>query len=438
MEVAALFQPDLRIDGGDHGPWRRDLFGSGRLRRVPAPSAFLLGFRRGAAVLLRVNGDFLQAVIRLGPVVVVNVVVVVAGAGDGGFEELVVGLLEHGRAGHEAAAGVAVDADAVDVDPGVPAGEGLDGRLLIDEAVVAEVEVAEAVIGFAALGAAAAVADLDDDEAELRQLLISRPRGEGVAHPFLLRAGVDVDDDRILLGRVEIERPPHVAVEIGHAVAGFDVETLRQFPAGLLEPRRVGLLQRHDDLAFVVPQGGHRGEVGAAEAIDDELLRRRQRRPMVSIAGGQVRQIAAVEADAVEVVVVDVLAGFAGVAEEVHEPILGVDFHDPARPPFPGRDRVLEFAVAVVQVEVAPARSLRPPDHLIGFLDQFRRRQFQVCGFEPLRDQALFLAGRGVHPAVLVMPAQAIPADELDLGRGLAELDIAVRFVLPLGLQLHQ
>ena len=46
-------------------------------------------------------------------------------------------------------------------------------------------------------------------------------RGEPVRHAFRLRAGVDVGDDRVLLLRVEVERLPHVAVEVGHAVRGL-------------------------------------------------------------------------------------------------------------------------------------------------------------------------------------------------------------------------
>ncbi len=49
----------------------------------------------------------------------------------------------------------------------------LDGPLLVGQAVVAEVAVAEVVVPLRARRVAAAVADLDDDEAELGQATLA-------------------------------------------------------------------------------------------------------------------------------------------------------------------------------------------------------------------------------------------------------------------------
>ena len=213
--------------------------------------------------------------VALGPVVVVDVVVVVAGRGDRGLEELVVGLLQDGRGRHEPAAGVAVDADAVDVDEAVPRGERLDRGLLVDEAVVAEVEVAEGVVRLRPLRAAAAMADLDDDEPELRELHVACCTREPVRHALLLRAGVDVGDDRVLLLRVEVERLPHVAVEVGDAVGGLDGERLGQLPAGLFERGQVGLLPAASRTwPRVVAKRGERSVIDPRAVDDDELLAR--------------------------------------------------------------------------------------------------------------------------------------------------------------------
>ena len=77
------------------------------------------------------------------------------------------GIDEHRRRRHEAAAGVSPDADAIDVDERVALRQLLDRRLLVGEAVVAQVAVAVVVVPLRPLRVAAAVADLDDDEAEL-------------------------------------------------------------------------------------------------------------------------------------------------------------------------------------------------------------------------------------------------------------------------------
>ena len=107
------------------------------------------------AVLL----DFLDAVVLLAPAVVVDVVLVVARLGPCHLEE--VRIDEHRRRGHEAAAGVAPDADAIDVDERMPLGELLDRRLLVGQPVVAQVAVAVVVVPLRPLRMAAAVADLD-------------------------------------------------------------------------------------------------------------------------------------------------------------------------------------------------------------------------------------------------------------------------------------
>src|SRR4029078_11967259 len=87
------------------------------------------------------------------------------------LEELVVRGQEHRRRGEESAAGVAVDADAIEIDPAVQRGKLFDAGLLIRQRVVTQVEVAEALIFLRPLRATAAIAELNDDEPELRELL---------------------------------------------------------------------------------------------------------------------------------------------------------------------------------------------------------------------------------------------------------------------------
>ena len=53
----------------------------------------------------------------------------VAGFTDGYFEEI--WILEHGGGGHEASAGMASDADSIDIDERVAAGQLLDSGFLV-------------------------------------------------------------------------------------------------------------------------------------------------------------------------------------------------------------------------------------------------------------------------------------------------------------------
>ena len=112
-----------------------------------------------------------------------------------------VGIHEHRRRRHEAAARVAPDPDFVDVDERVAGGELLDGGLLVREAVVAQVAVAVVVVPLRPLRMAAAVADLDDDEPELRERDVVAARIEVLRHAFGLRTRIDVGDDRYFFAR---------------------------------------------------------------------------------------------------------------------------------------------------------------------------------------------------------------------------------------------
>jgi hypothetical protein len=85
-------------------------------------------------------------VVALGPAVVVNVVIVVAGGGDGSLEELVVGLLQHRRRGHEAAAGMAVDAHSLKIDEPVARRKLLDRAFRIRQRVISQVGITKTAI----------------------------------------------------------------------------------------------------------------------------------------------------------------------------------------------------------------------------------------------------------------------------------------------------
>ena len=153
----------------------------------------------GCAVLVGLQ----QALPLLGPIIFIDAVVVIAGFGDSHLED--VGVTEHGVGCGVAAAGMAVDAGAVDIDPGVALRELLHARDLVRKGVVAHV----AEVGFVELLGAprsAHAIDLYHDEAQLGERLAIAARGREVAAADAagLRTGVDMIDDRILLCRVEI------------------------------------------------------------------------------------------------------------------------------------------------------------------------------------------------------------------------------------------
>ena len=209
------------------------------------------------------GGNLLEnAVVLFAPPAVVHAVVVVAGAGDGCLEE--VGVLENGCRGHEAATAVTVDTHAGDVDERMACSQLLDGIFLVLQAVVAQVAVAEVVVPFGTVRVAAAVTHGDDDKADLGQAVLA---GETAA-PSLgvtldLRTRIDVVDDRVGLGGVEVIGLVHITVEVRDAVGRLDLERGRELVAGCEQLGEIGGVQGADLAAVRVEDRRHRGAVHA-------------------------------------------------------------------------------------------------------------------------------------------------------------------------------
>ena len=177
-------------------------------------------------------GLFLQQPLPLfAPIVFVLPVVVIAGLRNPDLEEI--RIAEHRVGGRIAAARVAIDAGAIDVDPRVPLRELFHPGNLIGERVVAHIGEIRFVKFFRTPRRPHPV-DLDDDEAEFgKRLRIAAGRVERApADAAGLRPGIDVVDERILLRWIEHRRLEHQPIEVRLAVARFDGNRRRRLPSG--------------------------------------------------------------------------------------------------------------------------------------------------------------------------------------------------------------
>jgi hypothetical protein len=208
-------------------------------------------------------------VIFFAPIAVVDVVVVIARFGPAGFEEI--GILQEGGGGHETATGVAPHADAREIDVGMDGREALGDDHFVGEAIIAEIAVAEGVVPLVTLGAAAAGADFDDDEAELRERDVGTLRSESLVNTFGLRAGIDEFDERIFARGIEVEGLVEDAVEIGDAVFGFDSENFGKFEAGFEKLRDVGGFEVEELGTLRVEEDGFRDGVDAGVGVGEKF-----------------------------------------------------------------------------------------------------------------------------------------------------------------------
>ena len=152
-----------------------------------------------------------EAVILLGPVVVVDVVVVVARLTDTNFEKLVERWKHQRSRRQESTTGVAVDTNAIDIDPLEARRELFDTSLFVRQRIIPHIEVPVILIRCRTRGRTTAIAQLHDNKSKLRELLRPTTWTERTNNRFCLRSRVHVRDDRIFFRRIKVERLPHVA-----------------------------------------------------------------------------------------------------------------------------------------------------------------------------------------------------------------------------------
>jgi hypothetical protein len=137
------------------------------------------------------------------------------------------------------------------------------------------------------------------------------------------------------------------------------------------------------------------------------------------VTGVEQLQAGAVEVHPVQVREVRVLALLVAVRDEVHDARLLVHVLDVAVHELARRDLVLQLAVRVEQVVVAPAVALGPVNQLLAVVDQEEGPRLHVR-VQPLLDERLHLAGGRVgHAHVDAVQVAARPPEvQLAGGRG--------------------
>ena len=336
---------------------------------------------------------FEDAVVLFAPPAVVDAVVMVAGAGNGRFEE--VRILQDGRRGHEAAAGVAMNADAVQVDPLVACAQLLDGIFLVFQTIVAQVSVAVVVIPLGAVGMAAAVAHRNHNHAQLGQAVGAQVEAPGNVVGLDLGPGIHVVGDGIYLRRVKVEGLVQFAPKVGNAVGRLYLEAFRELVAGGQQSAEVGFFQGGAFSRSGVHQhdGGlviYAGVIGYQ--VFPVVRRRGQHIHVVHI---QLYHGAAAEQDAVVVHLVGILGRIH--ATGAHHQVGGRGAQHIFHVVGAFRELALEGAVGPVQIQVGPAVPLAPPDEVAG-REQERLTVFHI-GVHALRHQGAGAVGLEVDAA---------------------------------------
>ena len=264
---------------------------------------------------------------------------------------------------------------------------------------------------------AAAIADLDHDEAHVGEMDVLGASDELLGHGLGLWAGVDVGDDRVLLRFVEVEGLVDHAVHVGDVVCRLHPVRLRELVAGVLQKRHVGRFEIHHLLAVGVHQRRRRHRVDARVAVDEVARRLAHPADVVVVALIEQGHAATVQAHLVEMPVVGILGVFHSVGGKEQHARRFVDASNAAAGELAPRQLADDRAVGAVQVVVAPTIALRPPDHLTG-LEQLETLGLDI-GVEMFLDDHCALAARQVgHDNVVALEIATHPAPVEAIGVG--------------------
>jgi hypothetical protein len=159
---------------------------------------------------------------------------------------------------------------------------------------------------------------------------------------------------------------------------------------------------------------GLRGLVDAGEVIHEKAGRVVHFGVVGGVALVQLFEARAVQVDTVEMRVVGVLGRLPAAGREVDDAGPLVDLLDPLADELARGELGLELALAVVEVVVAPAVALGPPDHLLSAAEEAQGLEIDV-GVETLLDKDLDLARGRVGQADLVAVEVAGLAAEIEL-----------------------
>src|SRR6185312_1976450 len=273
-----------------------------------------------------------------------------------------VGCPHHGHTGHVAAVTPAEDTGSSSI------GVGQSGEILDAGDLVIHLHRAHAVRESGFEGEAAveptAIVELEDDEALLREVLRSQIHGQApiVGDALDVRATVDRNDHRVASSRLEGRWPVDCAVQRRAVGCGERHEVGRTQAESLGGGFRL-LEERCPLAASDSAQRYARALFDGAVAIEKLVAALRDNDSVDAVAVGELRDIAAIQRDNVQVALEDRRPG----RGEVHEAagfVHRVDAHDH---PIAGRELTQFVAVGIVHVEMAKAGLFATPQQFAGF-----------------------------------------------------------------------
>ena len=328
---------------------------------------------------------------------------------DGGFEDIV--ALEDGEGGQVAAKAPAEDTDAFFVDPALAAeiASGLDSVLAL--------HLTEVAIGLffevCATAASATAIEADNDIALLGEHVEPVVVGIAIGVGDLLVAGaaIDIEEEGVLLGGVEIGGSDDIIVELGAEGGGEGAEGFAAYAVLGHTLTQIGIvLKGFEELALGGVEGIDGRSVGIGEGEDVVLAIVGESGGVGAGLLGELGLFLAFEIDAIELLVDG--TGFVG--EVVDEAVFLIDGADVDNIVGARGDLVDEAAGEVVHVDVVVAVALGGEEHVLAVGEEGPGAGHLDIGLVLLGVKGTNLAIAGIGKKEFHLVLQAVHAHECE------------------------
>ena len=244
---------------------------------------------------------------------------------------------------------MSVDTYPCDIDKRITRCQLLHSRLMVGQRIITHIAVTIVVIPLGTTRMTATLSDGNHDKSGLCQAVGTHTHpSERIIHGFYLRTRIDIVNNRVNLGRIEIKRLVHYTVQIGHSIGCFYFKRLRELVTSCFQRRKIAFLYRHHLVAVTVQQVRTRDGVGTRIIIHEETGFIVHLHIVEELPVCQLFQSTAVHIHLVEMLVIRILAFLTSVGYKIYGTSSLVHLHHTFYVPRAFRDAVLQVSFVIV------------------------------------------------------------------------------------------
>ena len=200
---------------------------------------------------------FLYSKVNLHPPFIVNPVIMIAGRRN--CRRIKLRIRTNSRSRHETASWMSVNPHLRTIYERITGCQLLNRIFIIRQRIVALLAISIGMISLSPYRSTASMPNGYHNKSQLCQTsIIIVINCETRRHILIKRSGIDIWNNRIHLGRIEIRRFPHNPIKVCNPIGGFHFKPFRCFPSQIIHRSQIRFLQCHNHLPLSVTNHIHR------------------------------------------------------------------------------------------------------------------------------------------------------------------------------------